>query len=134
MKNSPWAKLMSRATPSISARPAATMAYIAPRVAPCSSCSTTSVIMGAPKWPPNPPGGSGRPGGAVAPLGHAVLSIQQRRARGQLLEDAKLAVAHLDQDHVDPRLVIGVELDGPQRRVLDVHLFQGRADGRPVGL
>jgi hypothetical protein len=42
MKNSPWAKLISRATPSISARPAATMAYIAPSVRPCSSCSRMS--------------------------------------------------------------------------------------------
>src|SRR5687768_14423795 len=48
MKNSPWAKLISRATPSISASPAATMAYIAPRVAPCRSCSSRSKISSVP--------------------------------------------------------------------------------------
>src|SRR5262249_37320800 len=132
MKNSPWAKLISRATPSMSASPAATMAYIAPRVAPCSSSSIRSKIMGAPKCPPNPPGGSGRRGGAVTPLD--VASIQERRARRQLFEDLELAVTHLDQDHVDPRLVVGVELDRAKRRVLDVHFLQRRADGLAIGL
>src|SRR2546428_6387320 len=108
MKNSPWAKLMRRATPSMSASPAATMAYMEPRVRPCSTCSSMSAISAG--------------------------SIEERRARLELLEDAQLAVAHLDQDHVDPGLVIGVELDWPQRRVLDVDLLQRRADGLPIGL
>src|SRR5437764_1715267 len=135
MKNSPWAKLMSRATPSINASPAATMAYIAPRVRPCRSGSRTSKInqyMGAPTWPP--PGGSGRPGGGVAPLEHAIRSIEERGACRQLFHDAELAVAHLDQDHVDPGLVVVVELDRSQRRVLDVHLLQRGTDGLPIGL
>ncbi len=34
MKNSPWAKLISRTTPNIKASPAATIAYIEPRVRP----------------------------------------------------------------------------------------------------
>ena len=41
---------------------------------------------------------------------------------------------HLDQDHVDPGLVIRVELDGPERRVLDVDLLERGADRRAVGL
>src|SRR5207249_212344 len=132
MKNSPCAKLIRRATPSMSASPAATMAYMAPSVRPCSSCSRRSVIMGAPTWPPNPPGGSGRPGSAVAPLEFA--SIQQGRARRQLFEDAQLAVAHLEQDHVDPGLVMVVELDRTERRVLDVDLLQRRADRLAIGV
>ena len=31
--------------------------------------------MGAPKWPPSPPGGSARPGKAVARLDHARVNI-----------------------------------------------------------
>src|SRR2546428_2376316 len=108
MKNSPWAKLMRRATPSMSASPAATMAYMEPRVRPCSTCSSMSAISAG--------------------------SIQERRARLELLEDAQLAVAHLDQDHVDPGLVVIVELDRAQRRVLDVDLLQRRADGLAIGL
>src|SRR5256712_12442022 len=107
MKNSPWAKLMRRATPSMSASPAATMAYMEPRVRPCSTCSSMSAISAG--------------------------SIQERRARLELLEDAQVAVAHLDQDHVDPGLVIGVELDRAERRVLDVDLLQRRADGLAIG-
>ncbi len=42
MKNSPWAKLISRTTPNMSARPAATIAYIEPRVSPWTSCSIRS--------------------------------------------------------------------------------------------
>src|SRR5437879_2707405 len=105
MKNSPWAKLIRRATPSMSASPAATMAYMEPRVRPCSTCSRTSEIR----------------------------SVQQRRARLELLQNAKLAVAHLEQDHVDPRLVVVIELDRPERRVLDVDLLQRRADGLAIG-
>src|SRR5918996_2314783 len=106
MKNSPWAKLIRRATPSMSASPAATMAYMEPRVRPCRTCSRMSPIS----------------------------LLEQRRARRQLLEDAELAVADLEQDHVDPRLVVVVELDRPQRRVLDVDLRQRGADAGAVGL
>src|SRR5262245_62147425 len=134
MKNSPCAKLIKRATPSMRASPDATIAYSAPSVSPCSSCSRRSEIMGAPKWPPNPPGGSGRPGGAVAPLEHARRSIQERRARRQLLDDVQLAVTHLDQDHVDPGLVIGVELDRAERRGLAVDFFERGADRLAIGL
>jgi hypothetical protein len=35
----------------MSASPAATIAYIAPSVTPCSNCSRRSVNMGAPRWP-----------------------------------------------------------------------------------
>src|SRR5882724_4078965 len=131
MKNSPWAKLISRATPSMSASPAATMAYIAPRVQPCRSCSATSIKWG-PRNGPQTPKRSERPGGAVTLLEYA--SIEERGARRQLFQDPELAVAHLDQDHVDPRLVIGVELDRAQRRVLDVDLFQRVADRLAIGL
>src|SRR5207245_11511567 len=105
MKSSPWAKLSRRATPSMSASPAATMAYMEPRVRPCSTCSRTSEIR----------------------------SVQQRRARLELLQNAKLAVTHLEQDHVNPRLVVVIELDRPERRVLDVDLLQRRADGLAIG-
>src|SRR5215470_9691297 len=143
MKNSPWAKLIKRATPSMRASPAATMAYIAPSVSPWSSCSRRSKIMGAPKWPPiswgprhgpQTPRRSERPGEAVALLDHGLRSIQQGRARRQLLEDVQLAVTHLDQDHVDPGLVIGVELDRTKRRILDVDLFERGANRLAIGL
>src|SRR5919201_83267 len=131
MKNSPCAKLISRATPSMSASPAATMAYMAPSVRPCSSCSRTSEICvtWGPRNGPQTPNRSERRGAAVALLDHPARSIQQSRARRQLLEDVQLAVTHLDEDHVDPRLVIGVEFDRAERRVLDVDLLERRADG-----
>src|SRR5882724_10181841 len=129
MKNSPWAKLMRRATPSMSASPAATMAYMEPRVRPCSTCSRTSSIRWGPRnGPQTPRVVRGAPAEPWRP------SIQERRARLELLEDAQLAVAHLEQDHVDPRLVVVVELDRAQRRVLDVDLLQRRADGLAIGL
>src|SRR5919106_3885896 len=106
MKNSPWAKLIRRATPSMSASPAATMAYMEPRVRPCRTCSRMSPIS----------------------------LLEQRRARRQLLQDAELAVLHLEQDHVDPRLVVVVELDRAERRVLDVDLLERGPDRRAVGL
>src|SRR5438445_8673008 len=144
MKNSPWAKLMRRATPSMSASPAATMAYMEPRVSPCSTCSRTSIRWGPRNGPQvlqarelRPLGLPGKrsehPGGAVALLEDTTRAIQQRRARLELLEDAQLAVAHLEQDHVDPRLVVVVELDRAERRVLDVDLLQRRADGLAIG-
>src|SRR5437016_2476133 len=98
MKNSPCAKLIRRATPSMSASPAATMAYMAPSVRPCSSCSRRSEITWGPRNGPQTPNGSERPGGAVALLDHPSRSIQERRARRQLFEDAQLAVAHLVQE------------------------------------
>src|SRR5437762_3445885 len=145
MKNSPWAKLMRRATPSMSASPAATMAYMEPRVSPCSTCSRTSIRWGPRNGPQvlqarelRPLGLPGKrsehPGGAVALLEDTTRSIQQRRARLELLEDAQLAVAHLEQDHVDPGLVVVVELDRAERRVLDVDLFQRGADAPAIGL
>src|SRR5690242_3537312 len=127
MKNSPWAKLIKRATPSMSASPAATIAYMAPSVRPCSSGSKRSVTMGAPTWPPNPQTFGAPRRSRCAPLSRD-RSIQERRARRQLLENVQLPVAHLDQDHVDPRLVIRVELDRTKRRLLDVDLLERGAD------
>src|SRR5438876_12045307 len=109
MKNSPWAKLMRRATPSMSASPAATMAYMEPRVSPCSTCSRTSIRWGPRNGPQvlqarelRPLGLPGKrsehPGGAVALLEDTTRSIQQRRARLELLEDAQLAVAHRSEE------------------------------------
>src|SRR5687767_14924955 len=109
MKNSPWAKLMRRTTPNMRARPVATIAYIEPSVSPWRSCSSRS--------------STGAPG-----------LLQERGAGGDLLDDLELAAAHLDQDHVDPRLVVLVELDGPDGRVLHVDLREGVADGLAVGL
>src|SRR5438034_3017031 len=118
MKNSPCAKLIRRATPSMSASPAATMAYMAPSVRPCSSCSRRSEISvtWGPRNGPQTPKRSERPGPAVALLDHPSRSIEQGRARRQLFEDAQLAVAHLEQDHVDPGLVMVVELDRTDRK------------------
>src|SRR2546430_2717010 len=59
--------------------------------------------------------------------------LQERGRRRDLLDDLELSAAHLDEDHVDPRLVILVELDGTDGRVLDVDLREGIADGFPVG-
>src|SRR5688572_28208309 len=109
MKNSPWAKLMSRTTPNMSARPVATIAYMEPRVSPWRSCSSRS--------------STGSPG------------LLQERGRGRdLLDHLELAAAHLDEDHVDPRLVILVELDGTDGRVLDVDLREGVADRLAIRL
>src|SRR5205814_306839 len=136
MKNSPCAKLIRRATPSMSASPAATMAYMAPSVRPCSSCSRRSEISvtWGPRNGPQTPKRSECPGPAVALLDHPSRSIEQGRARRQLFEDAQLAVAHLEQDHVDPGLVMVVELDRTERRVLDVDLLQRRADRLAIGV
>src|SRR5260370_14895665 len=129
MKSSPGGKLIRRATPSMSASPAATMAYMDPRVRPCSTCSRMSDITWGPRNGPQT-----RRVVRGAPAERWRNSIQQRRASLELFEDAELAVAHLDQDHVDPGLVVVVELDRAERRVLDVDLRQRRADGLAIGL
>src|SRR2546427_12898156 len=109
MKNSPWAKLMRRATPSMSASPAATMAYMEPRVSPCSTCSRTSITWGPRNGPQvlqarelRPLGLPGKrsehTGGAVSILEDTRRSILQRRGRVELLVDTKMAVAHLQLD------------------------------------
>src|SRR5439155_1340439 len=123
-------------TSRMSASPAATMAYMAPSVRPCSSCSRRSAISvtWGPRNGPQTPKRSERPGPAVALLDHPSRSIEQGRARRQLFEDAQLAVAHLEQDHVDPGLVMVVELDRTERRVLDVDLLQRRADRLAIGV
>src|SRR4030095_7336101 len=117
MKNSPCAKLMSRTTPNINASPAATIAYIAPRVSPWTSCSISSStpLPRSVRCACSAPPGSGR-------LGR------------HLLHDLELVVLDLEQDHVDVRLVVVVELDGTHRRVRDVHLLQGVADRLAIDL
>src|SRR3989454_9464742 len=133
MKNSPCAKLMRRATPSMSASPAATMAYMEPRVRPCSTCSRTSITWGPRNGPQvlqarelRPLGLPGKrsehPGGPLALIDATTRSIQQRRARLELLEDAQLAAAHLPQAHVDPPLMVVVVLDRVARRALAAYL------------
>src|SRR4026208_1244182 len=125
MKNSPWAKLISRATPSISASPGATIAYMDPSVTPCTSCSRTAWIRSAPhggpdmapkppnvRRPPAEPGCSSfvredgcRRSGRGATHDRS-RSIQQRRARGEFFQDLDLSVLHLEQYHVDPGLMV----------------------------
>src|SRR5687768_2312347 len=109
MKNSPWAKLMRRTTPNMRARPVATIAYIEPSVSPWRSCSSRS--------------STGSPG-----------LLQERGTGRDPLDDLELAATHLDEDHVDPRLVILVELDGADGRVLHVHLLERVTNGLPVRL
>src|SRR5438094_1227818 len=144
MKNSPWAKLMRRATPSMSASPAATMAYMEPRVSPCSTCSRTSIRWGPRNGPQvlqarelRPLGLPGKrsehPGGAVALLEDTTRSIQQRRARLELLEDAQLAVAHLEQDHVDHPRGLLLELIRPGRGAFASTSLRAARVVRPPG-
>src|SRR5687768_2512244 len=61
-------------------------------------------------------------------------SIEQSRTRGQLFEDPDFPVLHLEQDHVDPRLVVLIELDRAERRVLHVDFRERGANRRAVGL
>src|SRR3989442_6511191 len=126
MKNSPWAKLTRRTTPNIRARPVATMAYMDPSVRPWIVCSRRSSI---PKTRTRrrersglPPRASGRWRGLP----------ENRRARRELLDDPELDASHLDEDHVDPGLVILVELDRADRRVLHIDLLEGVPDRRPI--
>src|SRR5262249_57721887 len=70
----------------------------------------------------------------AAPARERRKSVKERRACRQLFQDVELTVADLDQYHVDPGLVIGVELDRAERRVLDVDLLQRCADGLAIGL
>src|SRR5215472_1645726 len=160
MKNSPCAKLINRTTPNMRASPAATMAYIEPRVRPWITCSSRSSMVRLLKrahllrWRPRPhaqrTGSTPRawPSGAAShlspfeqparltasPVRRAERLLQDGGAGGDLLEQADLAALHLEQDHVDPRLVVIVELDGAERRLLHVDLLERVADGLAIGL
>src|SRR5215831_18469080 len=127
MKNSPCAKLISRTTPNMRARPAATIAYIEPRVRPWITCSSRSSMVRLLQM--------AQPARLTAsPVRRAERLLQDGGAGGDLLEQADLAALHLEQDHVDPRLVVIVELDGAERRLLHVDLLERVADGLAIGL
>src|SRR5215472_11969259 len=117
MKNSPCAKLISRTTPNMRASPAATMAYIEPRVRPWITCSSRSSMVRLLKrahllrWRPRPHAqrtGSTprvRPAGAASNLGpfeqpagptaspvtRAQRLLQDGGTGGNLLEHVDLA-------------------------------------------
>ena len=139
MKNSPWAKLIRRATPEHQRQPRRHHRVHGPQGQAVHELLENVLdqvrITWGPRDGPQAPGAArDAPAEPGRPSYPACRSIQERRARGDFLQNLELAVAHLDQDHVDPGLVVLVELDRAQRRVLDVDLFErgrGSTGDRP---